>query len=64
MTRPGGALTGAEKRRRRKGGNPGGGPGGGGVQGAVARFAEKVRAGDVPRDRPPFGRGRSGGWGR
>lgn len=31
-------LSGAEKRRKRKGGNPKGGPGGGGTQGALRRL--------------------------
>lgn len=33
-------LSGAEKRRKRKGGNPKGGPGSGGIQGAMRRLAE------------------------
>lgn len=36
------SLTGAEKRRKRKGGNPHGGPGGGGIQGAMKRLAAKL----------------------
>lgn len=31
-------LSGAEKRRKRKGGNPEGGPGGGGIQGSMKRL--------------------------
>lgn len=41
--RQGPGLSGAEKRRKRKGGNPKGGPGQGGVQGALRRLAAAVR---------------------
>lgn len=35
-------LTGAEKRRKRKGGNPRGGPGGGGIQGSMRRLKASI----------------------
>jgi hypothetical protein len=45
VTKASGARTGAEKRRKRKGGNPHGGPGGGGVAGSLRRLRKSMEKG-------------------
>jgi hypothetical protein len=50
-------LTGAEKRRKRKGGRPDGGPGGGGVQGSMKRLKAALDSGDESKRGHVLGKG-------